>query len=307
MRIKAIPSLLKAAAVGWMDANAARVAAALAYYTLLSMAPLVVLCIAIAGFVFGESAARQHLVDQTGALVGPQAGGALTAVVANAHQSQSGGIVSSIISIAVLLFGASAVFGELQEALNTIWGVKPKPGRGILQIVRERLFSFSMVISLAFLLLVSLIVSTVLSTVGTFMSEKLPGGEALWFILNTVISLGVTAALFATIFKVVPDVEVRWRDVWVGALFTAVLFSLGKLLLAWYLGTSTIASSYGAAGSVVALVVWVYYSAQLVFLGAEFTQAYARKFGGTIEPSKNAVPIGQDSQETQDTQAAARA
>ena len=303
-RIKAIPSLLKAAATGWMDANAARVAAALAYYTLLSMAPLVVLCIAIAGFVFGETAAREHLIQQVGMLIGPQGAEALKAVVKNAHQSTSGGI-SSIVSIAVLLFGASAVFGELQDALNTIWGVKPKPGRPILQIVRERLFSFSMVIGLAFLLLVSLVMSTVVTALGTFMSEKLPGGEALWFILNLALSLGVNTLLFAAIFKVVPDVEVRWRDVWIGALFTAVLFSLGKQLLAWYLGTSTVASSYGAAGSVVALVVWVYYSAQLVFLGAEFTQAYARRFGGSIEPSKNAVPI--DGGDRSDTQAPARA
>ena len=288
MQLAQLGSLLKSTVVEWIDDNAARVAAALAFYTLLSMAPLVVLSIAMAGVVLGEDAARSHLIQEVGNLVGPQAAGALNAVVESAHQSDSG-ILSSIIGVVVLLVGASGVFGELQYALDTIWGVKPKPQRGIMGMIRDRLFSFSLVVGVAFVLLVSLVVSTVLSGMGRFMADSLPGGAVVWQILNIVVSLGVITVLFATIFKVVPDVEIRWRDVWVGAFVTAALFSAGKYLLGFYLGTSTVASSYGAAGSVVAMVVWVYYSSQLVFLGAEFTQVYARQFGVQIRPSKNAM------------------
>jgi membrane protein len=293
MRPKAIYSLLKATVTAWLNVDAARVAAALAFYTLLSMAPLVVLSISIAGMVLGENVARDHLIQEVGGMVGPQAASALRTVVANAHEQVGSGVLGTIVGLAILLIGASAVFGELQYALDTIWGVKPKPGLGFKGLVRERLFSFSMVVAVAFLLLVSLIVSTVLTAMGRFVADSLPGGATLWQIINFVASLVVTSALFATIFKVVPDVDVRWRDVWPGALFTAVLFSAGRQLLGYYLGTSSVASSYGAAGSVVALVVWVYYSAQLVFLGAEFTRAFVQQYGREIKPAKNAVPIEQ--------------
>jgi membrane protein len=290
MQLGKVGSVLKSTVVEWVDDNAARVAAALAFYTLLSMAPLVVLSISIAGFVLGEDSARDHLVREVGGMVGPQAAGALNAIIESAHQSDSG-VISSIIGVIVLLVGASGVFGELQSALDTIWGVKPKPQRGIMGMVRDRLFSFSMVVGVAFVLLVSLVVSAVLSGVGRFMADSLPGGAALWQALNIVVSLGVITVLFAMIFKVVPDVEIRWRDVWVGAFVTAALFTGGKYLLGWYLGNSTVASSYGAAGSVVALVVWVYYSAQILFLGAEFTQVFARTYGVMIQPSHNAMFI----------------
>jgi len=288
MKLADVASLLKTTVVEWIDDNAARVAAALAFYTLLSMAPLVILSIAMVGVVMGEDAARSRLLQETGALIGPQAAGALSAIASSAQRSDSG-VLSSIIGVGVLLVGASGVFGELQYALDTIWGVKPKPGRGIVGVLKDRLFSFSMVIAVAFVLLVSLVISTVLSSMGRVMSDVLPGGALLWQGVNVCASLGVIALLFAVIFKVVPDVEVRWRDVWPGAFVTAVLFSAGKYLLGLYLGTSSVASSYGAAGSVVALVVWVYYSSQLVFVGAEFTQVYARHYGVEIRPSKNAT------------------
>jgi len=291
MRVRDIGSLLKATVVEWLDDNAARVAASLAFYTLLSMAPLVILSVAISGVVLGEDAARARIVHEIGSFIGPQAAGALDAVVESASKSNSG-TLSSIIGLIVLVVGASGVFGELQYALDTIWGVKPKPQRGVMGIIKDRLFSFSMVIGVAFVLLVSLIISAVLSGVGSFMSDALPGGALLWQGINLVVSLGVITVLFALIFKVVPDVEIRWRDVWVGALVTAALFNVGKYALGFYLGSSTVASSYGAAGSVVALVVWVYYSSQLVFLGAEFTQVFARRFGVQIRPSKNAMLVG---------------
>jgi membrane protein len=181
------------------------------------------------------------------------------------------------------------VFGELQTALNRMWEVKPKPGRGVGGFLRDRFLSFTMVLSVAFLLMVSLLISTALAAAGRFFADALPGGAVIWEIVNFLIQLVVIGALFALVFKVVPDVEIGWRDVWVGAAGTAVLFSIGKWALAMYLGRSSVASSYGAAGSVVALVVWVYYASQILFMGAEFTQVYARQFGSRIRPSANAV------------------
>jgi membrane protein len=284
--------------VEWIDDNAARVAASLAFYTLLSMAPLVLLSIALVGTLMGHSDAQSRILGEVGSVVGPQAAGALSAVVGSAQQSDSG-FISSVVGIVVLLVGASGVFGELQYALDTIWGVKPKPGRGIVGVIKDRLFSFSMVIGVAFVLLVSLVISTGLSAAGRIVADALPGGALLWQAINLSLSLGVITVLFAVIFKVVPDIEIRWRDVWVGAFVTAALFSIGKYVLGLYLGTSSVASSYGAAGSVVALVVWVYYSSQLVFLGAEFTQVFARKYGAEIRPSKNAVFVDAHEQEEQ--------
>lgn len=296
MQLGHVGSLLKATVVEWIDDNAARVAASLAFYTLLSMAPLVLLSVALIGALMGETDAQARILGTVESVVGPQAAGALSAVVGSAHKSDSG-FMSSVIGVVVLLVGASGVFGELQYALDTIWGVKPKPNRGIMGVLKDRLFSFSMVIGVAFVLLVSLVISTVLSGMGRVVSDQLPGGAVVWQCVNLTISLGVITVLFAIIFKVVPDIEIRWRDVWFGAFVTAVLFSAGKYVLGLYLGTSSVASSYGAAGSVVALVVWVYYSSQLVFLGAEFTQVFARRYGVEIQPSKNAVFIDEHNHE----------
>ncbi|HKP56298.1 MAG TPA: YihY/virulence factor BrkB family protein [Polyangiales bacterium] len=282
--------LFKDTGLEWYEDEVPRKAASLAYYTLLSTAPLVLFSVAIAGLLFGEEAARGQVAGQISSVVGEQAATAIQNVARSAHQSDSG-TLGSIVGIVVLLVGASGVFGELQTALNEIWGVKPKPGRGIWGFLRDRFWSFTMVLGVAFMLLVSLVISTALAALGRYLSGSLPGGEALWQILNFLISLGIITGLFGLIFKVVPDAEIRWRDVWVGALFTAVLFTLGKFGLGLYLGKSTVASSYGAAGSIVALVVWVYYAAQIAFLGAEFTQVYARLFGKDIQPSPQAMPI----------------
>ena len=283
-------ALLKETGEDFVDDNVTRLAGALAYFTLLSLAPLVVLAIAIAGLAVDQEALRGRLGTELGALVGPSGDAAIRAIVENA-KAPSEGIVSSILGMVVLLFGASGVFGELQSALNTIWEVAPKPGRGIWGTIRDRLFSFAMVMGVAFLLLVSLILSAGLAAVGRFFEQSLPGGEAVWQVVNFLLSLGVVTSLFAVTFKVVPDAEVRWRDVWIGAFVTAFLFSVGKLLIGLYLGKSTVASSYGAAGSIVLLVIWVYYSSLILFLGAEFTQVYAKRFGSRIRPSENAVPL----------------
>jgi membrane protein len=283
-------SVVKATATDWIDDDAPRLAAALAYYALLSLAPLIVLSLAIAGLAFDEEAARGGIASELGGLVGESGAAAIESIVANA-KAPAAGIVSSILGVLVLLFGASGVFGELESALNTIWEVKPRPGRGLKGLLRDRLFSFAMVMGVAFLLLVSLVVSAVLSALGRFLSSALPGGEVLWQALNFCLSLAVVTALFALIFKLVPAAKIAWHDVWIGALVTALLFTLGKFLIGLYLGKSGISSAYGAAGSLVLLVVWVYYSASILLFGAEFTQVFAKRFGSRIEPDEGAVEV----------------
>ncbi|HEU4410957.1 MAG TPA: YihY/virulence factor BrkB family protein [Polyangiaceae bacterium] len=290
MTLKALWGLLKDTARDWKEDKADRLAAALAFYTVLSLAPLVVIAVSVAGLVVGEEAARGQLSGQIATLVGPQAGAAIEGILANAHKP-SAGVVGTIVGAAALLLGASGVFGELQDSLNTIWEVTPKPGRGLWGVLRDRFFSFTMVLGVGFMLLVSLVVSTALAAAGKVLSGALPGGETLWGAVNFVVSFGIITTLFALIYKAVPDVKVHWGDVWVGALVTALLFTLGKIGIGLYLGKSTVASAYGAAASVVVITVWVYYSAQILFLGAEFTQVYARTFGSRIEPSKNAIPV----------------
>lgn len=287
---KTLWAMLKETFSDWSEDNAARLAAALAYYTVLSIAPLLVLAVSVAGLVFGEEAARGQLASELSGFVGPEAGKGIQGLLAHA-KSPSEGTLGSIVGIVVLLLGASGVFGELQSSLNTIWEVAPKPGRGIWGFLRQRFFSVTMVLGVAFLLLVSLVLSAVLAGVGKSLEQALPGGAVLWQVVNFVISLFVIALLFALLFKVVPDAKVQWRDVRIGAAFTAVLFVIGKFALGLYLGRASVASPYGAAGSLIVLVIWVYYAAQILFLGAEFTQVYARHRGSRIEPSSHAIPV----------------
>jgi membrane protein len=274
----------------WLDDGATSLAAALAYYSLLSLAPLLVISVALAGLFFGQDAARGRVASELGAVVGTQAAQGIQSVVASA-QSPVSGVVSTIVGVVTLFIGASGVFSELQSSLNTIWEVKRKPGRGVWGEVKDRFWSFTMVLGVAFLLLVSLLLNSVLSAVGATFSPLLPGGELVWQGVNALFSLSVIAGLFALIFKYVPDAEIRWRDVWLGAAVTALLFTIGKLLLGLYLGKAAIGSSYGAAGSLIALVVWVYYAAQILLLGAEFTQVQARRSGREIRPARDALAV----------------
>lgn len=283
-------SIIKQTGNDWVDDNASRLAAALAYYTLLSLAPLLVIIISVAGLVLGADAARNKIASELAAIVGQQAATGIQSVIASARSPQSG-VLSTVLGAITLLVGASGVFNELQSALNSIWEVAPKPGRGLMGQVRDRFLSFTMVLGVAFLLLVSLVLSAVLSAVGGAFAHALPGGEAVWQIVNFLFSFAMVTALFALIFKYIPDAEVRWNDVWIGAAVTALLFTMGKLLLSLYLGKAAVGSSYGAAGSLVALVVWVYYAAQILFLGAEFTQVQASARGEEIRPSSNAVRV----------------
>jgi membrane protein len=292
MQPRELWATLKDTVRDWLDDDAARLAAALAYYALLSLAPLIVIAIAVVGFFVGADAARGRVAGELGAIVGAEAAQGIQAVAANAR-SPSAGIVSTVVGVVTLFVGASGVFGELQSSLNAVWEVAPKPGRGVLGQLRDRFLSFTMVLGVAFLLLVSLLISSLLSAVGKMMAGALPGGEVLWQVVNFTFSLAVVTGLFALIFKVIPDAEVKWRDVWLGAAFTAILFTLGKFLLGLYLGKAAVGSAYGAAGSIIALVVWVYYAAQILLLGAEFTQVQARRHGHEIRPSAGAVPAAQ--------------
>lgn len=288
--------LLKISYEEWRADKGSRLAAALAFYTLLSMAPLLVLAVSIVGLVFGAEAARGELTEKLHALMGPQAAGGVETLLA-AASSRKQGLIAAILSVVVSFFGASGVFGELQDSLNTIWEVVPKPGRGFAGVIKDRIFSFVMVLVVALLLLLSLVVSTVLSAAsgavqGAGQGTRIaPLVALLWSAVNLVVSLGVTTLLFAVVFKVLPDVHIPWRSVWVGGLATAVLFTVGKYLLGIYLGRASVASPYGAAGSVVVMILWIYYSSQILFFGAEFTQVYARSRGEHIAPTDKAMPM----------------
>jgi membrane protein len=227
----------------WSDDKATLLAAALAYYTLFSIAPLLIIAIAVAGLVFGQEASSNSVFGALEGSLGESGALAVQGMVKSSASRPGGGAVAALSGFAVLLLGAAGVFGQLQEALNLIWKVRARPGGGLLRLLRQRLLSFAMVLVIGFLLLVSLVVSAALSAVGAFMSSRLPGGEALWQVVNFGISIAVVTALFAMIFKILPDVRLRWREVWVGAFVTALLFSLGKLLIGLYLGKSAVGSA----------------------------------------------------------------
>ena len=271
--------VIKGAAVQWNDHNAPRLGAALAYYTLLSIAPLLILIVAIFGLAFDKNTAEQNLLGQVSGMAGESAARALKGVLDTAHRSGSG-IFATVAAMVTLLFGASGVFMELRESLNTIWDAPPQTGSNWRTLVWQRLVSFGMVLALGFLLLVSLVLSAALAVVSNFFNNYIPVKAAiLGETANFIIPLIAIAALFALIYKFVPDVPIAWRDVTIGAVVTAILFQIGKALLALYLATAGVGSAYGAAGSLVAFVVWVYYSAQIFFFGAVFTHVYANTFG----------------------------
>ena len=286
-------SLFKQTASEWMEDDAPSLGAALAYYTVFSLAPLMTIAIAIAGFFLGKEAAQGQIFDELRGLLGADGGKAVEEMVQSANAQPTAGVVATIISVIMLLFGASGVFGQLQASLNAIWGVKAKPGRGVLGLIKDRLLSFGFTLVVGFLLLVSLLLTAGMALMADWIGGLMPGSEALAYILNIVLSLSMITLLFATIFKFLPDAKIAWHDVWIGAFLTALLFTIGKFALGIYLGKSAVASSYGAAGSLIVLLLWVYYSSQLLFFGAEFTQVYANRFGSRVAPADNAVPVQQ--------------
>src|SRR3954452_3678211 len=275
--------------------NVLRLSAALAYYSIFSLGPLLIIIVGVAGIVLGQSGAesvRHQIQDALQSLLGPQSAKVVESMMSN--QTKSGGIVTTVVGVVTLLLGASGVFGQLQDALNTIWGVKAKPGIGIWGFLRHRFLSFGMVLGIGFLLLISMVLTTALSAIMKNMGGLLPMSEAVAHTVNFVVSFGVIPLLFAIMFKFLPDVKVRWSDVWAGAVLTSLLFTIGKFLLGLYLGRASTTSSYGAAGSVVLILLWVYYASIIIFLGAEFTQVYAKARGHKTEPKKYAVPVTQE-------------
>jgi membrane protein len=278
--------LLKTTWQEWNEDEASLLAAALSYYTAVSIAPLLVLVVVIVGFFLGQQAAESQLVAQLQAAMGEQGAQFLQTILENADQPQLAS-AAGILSFLTLLWGSTNVFAQLQNSLNKIWNVERKSGGGIWATIRARLLSFTMVLGVAFLLLVSLVLSTVLTTMIDIGHGLLPGADWVWEVVNFLVSFGAITFLFAAIYKVLPDADVSWRDVWLGAAVTALLFTLGKFLLGLYLANA--GNAYGAVGSVVVFLLWVFYSAQILFMGAEFTQVYARRYGKGIKPDENAV------------------
>jgi membrane protein len=262
--------------------KAPRLGAALAYYTIFSLAPLLLIAIAVAGFIFGKEAATTGITDELSRVMGPTAAKSIQEMVASAGKSKEGGTIATILGVVMLLFGASGVFGQLKDALNTIWNVEAKKSAGIIGFIRERFLSMAMVMGVAFLLLVSLILDAGITLMNDYIDRLMPGGSILVHALQLIISFGIVTVAFAMIFRYLPDVRPAWKDTWFGAAFTSLLFVLGKFGLGLYLGKAAPGSSFGAAGSLVILLIWVYWSAQILFFGAEFTQVYARTRGSMI-------------------------
>jgi membrane protein len=260
-----------------------RLGASIAYYTLFALAPVLLMAIAIAGFVFGEEAVRGEIVGQIDHLLGKEGAVAIQGLLEGASQRGSG-VMATVIGTVTLVLAATGAFIELQTALNTIWRVKPKSASVWKAYLINRLQSFGLVMGIGFLLLVSLTVSAALAALGTWLSSLSPTNTTLWTIVNLLISMVVTTGLFGMLFKFLPDVRLHWKDVATGAAVTAVLFAIGQQVIGWYLGQSAVASSYGAAGSVIVLLLWVYYSCQIVLFGAEFTRVWAERHGTKVKP-----------------------
>jgi membrane protein len=274
-RLGTVVALARETVTRWSQDKASTLAAALAFYALFSLAPLVLIAVTVAGLVFGHRAAEGQLYAQLAVVMGSATARSVERLVANLYQERSGGILATVIGVATLLFGASKLFVQLQDAMNTIWKATPPNAGGFRGVLRARLLSFSMVMALAVLLLLSLI----LSAVGAYLTAYLPRSAAIGEALDETTGLVVLTGLFAMVYKVLPDTRVAWRDVWLGALVTSALFTVGRAGIGFYLGRASVASSHGAVGSVMVLLLWIYYSAMILYLGAEFTHVYSIRYG----------------------------
>src|SRR5216110_3819120 len=284
-------SLLKQTFSEWLEDKAPQLGAALAYYTVFSLAPLILVLLAIVGLLFhNDPGAWNKLTEQMSAFL-DKSGVEMVRNIAQKASHPSKGVLATVIGVLLALFGASGVFGQLQDALNTVWGVKAKPGGGIWGFLRSRFLSFAMVGGICFLLLVSLTLESVLKGFSHYVQSMLPGGIIIAMTVYLVFDFAVIVLLFAIIFKFLPDVNIQWRDVWIGAVMTAILFGVGKWALGFYLGSGTAGSAYGAASSLITLLLWVYYSSQILLFGAEFTQVYAQRAGRAFKPSEYAVLV----------------
>jgi len=284
--------LLKQTFNEWLQDKAPQLGAALAYYTVFSLAPLILVLLAIVGVIFRDDprGAWDRITQQMSYFLDQSAVQVVQDIAQKASQPGKS-TIATIIGVALAIFGASGVFGQLQDALNTIWGVKAKPGGGIWAFLRARFLSFAMVAGICFLLLVSLAIEALLKGFSHYIQSALPGGMVIALTVYLIFDFAVVVLLFAMIFKFLPDVEIQWRDVWIGAVLTAILFGIGKWLLGFYLGSGAAGSAYGAAGSLITLLLWVYYSSQILLFGAEFTQVYAARAGRAFKPSEYAVRV----------------
>jgi membrane protein len=274
--LKQLGGLFREAADGWTRVNAPRLGAALAFYTMLSMTPLLVICVSIAGIVFGAQAAEGRIAGEIQNLAGPVGAQAIQSLLV--HSAKFSGVLAALVGLVTLLCGASGVLVELQDSLNLVWGIRASAG-GIKGLIESRFFSFLMVLGVGLLLLASLLFTAAVAAVGKFFSHFLPAPEIVLHLAGIVVSFLLSTGLFAFLYKVVPATRVEWRDVWVGATVTSTLFSIGKFLIGLYIGKAGVGSAFGAAASLVVFLVWVYYSAQVFFLGAEFTRVYANRHG----------------------------
>lgn len=292
--LKHLPNLLKLTYQGWKEDKASRLSASLAYYTVFSLAPMLIIAIAVAGLLWQREAVQDQVLKQIQGLVGEQ-GRVFVSDLLESASRPAQGILATIVGLVTLIFAALGLFNELHNSLNTIWDVQEEKIEGfwqnIKQVVVNRFLSFTMILGIGFILLVSLVVSTGISALGNWIDGLLPFQELILQIINLVVSIGIITVLFALIFKILPDAEIAWKDVWMGALVTAILFSIGKTLIGLYLGSSAVANSFGAAGSLVLLLLWVYYSAQILLFGAEFTQVYANTLGSRIILEGGPEPI----------------
>jgi membrane protein len=285
-------SIFKQTAIEWLDDKAPQLGAALAYYTVFALAPLVLVLLAIIGLLFRDdpAGAWSRVSEQMGYFLDKSAVQVVTDIAAEASKPGKS-TTATIVGIALALFGATGVFGQLQDALNTIWGVKAKPGDGIMSFIRARFISFAMLGGVFFLLLVSLTIEALLKGFSHYVQGHLPGGMAIAVSVYVIFDFAVVVLLFAMIFKYLPDAKVQWRDVWIGAVMTAILFGIGKWALGLYLGSGAASSAYGAASSLITLLLWIYYSSQILLFGAEFTQVYANQAGRQVKPSEHAVLV----------------
>jgi len=304
MKIKKAIGILKKTASDFMEDRALRLSAALAYYAMFSLGPLLFIVIMLAGMVFGEEAVRGEVQQQLQSFVGEQSAKTIESMMAARKLGTSP--ITMVIAVVTLVFGASGVFGQLQDALNTIWEVKAKPGRGFAGFIRQRFLSLTMVLGLGFLLLISMVITTALEAFTGVIGRWLPVPGFVMVVFSLIVSFLVVTLLFAMIFKFLPDVKVQWRNVWVGAIGTALLFTIGEYLMALYLGREGTASAYGAAGSVMVILLWIYYSSVILLFGAEFTQVYAKETGSQIVPSKYAVPVTEEARAQQGMPARAK-
>jgi membrane protein len=279
--------LLSATYTKWAEDHAERLGAALAFYTVVSLAPLLLIVIAIAGLVFGQETAQGQIILQIQGLMGEDSAKVIQRMIEEAR-NPAAGIIATVLATVMLLLGATGVFAQLQESLNTIWRVEGKPWKGIWKTLKDRFISLLAVLGTGFLLLISLVISAGLSAVGTTLEHSLPAPEFLLQLINFIVSFAIVTVLFAMIYKLLPDRSIQWGDVWIGALITSLLFTIGKFLIGLYLGKSDVGIAYGTAGSLVAVLIWVYFASQIFLLGAEFTTVYAASRGSRLAPSPHA-------------------